>query len=38
VKAIEQLADRLAVYAAGMVAAEKQRRLGDKSPATTHKG
>jgi TetR/AcrR family transcriptional regulator, regulator of cefoperazone and chloramphenicol sensitivity len=38
VKAIEQLADRLAVYAVGMVAAEKQRRLGDKSLATTLKG
>jgi TetR/AcrR family transcriptional regulator, regulator of cefoperazone and chloramphenicol sensitivity len=37
VRAIEQLADRLAVYAVGMVAAEKQRRLGDKSPATAHK-
>jgi TetR/AcrR family transcriptional regulator, regulator of cefoperazone and chloramphenicol sensitivity len=38
VKAIEQLADRLAVYAVGMVGAEKQRRSGDKSLATTLKG
>jgi TetR/AcrR family transcriptional regulator, regulator of cefoperazone and chloramphenicol sensitivity len=30
-KGIEQLADRLAVYAIGMVAAEKQRRLGEAS-------
>jgi TetR/AcrR family transcriptional regulator, regulator of cefoperazone and chloramphenicol sensitivity len=38
VKAIEQLADRLAVYAVGMVAAEKHRRSADKSPATSLKG
>jgi TetR/AcrR family transcriptional regulator, regulator of cefoperazone and chloramphenicol sensitivity len=30
-KAIEQLADRLALYAVGMVAAEKQRRAGETS-------
>jgi TetR/AcrR family transcriptional regulator, regulator of cefoperazone and chloramphenicol sensitivity len=32
-KAIEQLADRLAIYAVAMVAAEKQRRLSEKIPA-----
>jgi TetR/AcrR family transcriptional regulator, regulator of cefoperazone and chloramphenicol sensitivity len=36
-KAIEQLADRLALYAVGMVGAEKQRRLGEKLAANTHK-
>jgi TetR/AcrR family transcriptional regulator, regulator of cefoperazone and chloramphenicol sensitivity len=33
-KAIEQLADRLALYAVGMVAAEKQRRIAEASPTS----